>query len=144
MKRTAQITPEQNEEIRRQLAAGKDPRSIVVTRTKAGRSAGEPNKGEAAFARVLEFEKQQGRVLWFGFEKIKLRIGKKCWLTIDYFVFFSDGTVEAIDVKGRKGDGYYCREDAKVKLRAAASLFPIFRVAVVWPQKGGSWGKEYL
>lgn len=143
MKRTAEVTPEQAEDIRRQLAAGKDPRAIVVTRTKAGRAPGEPNKGEAAYGRHLEFEKQQGRVLWFGFEKIKFRIGKKCFFTPDYFVVFADGSIEIVDVKGRKGDGYYCREDAKVKLRAAASMFP-FNVAVVWPEKGGGWGKDYL
>jgi hypothetical protein len=142
MKRTTQITPEQAEAIRRQLAAGVDPASIVVTRTKPGRSAGEPNKGEAAFGQHLEFEKQQGRILWYWFEQIKLKIGKKCWLTIDYVVVRADFRVELIDVKGRKGDGYYCREDAKVKLRAIADKFPVFKVAVVWPRKGGGWSRE--
>lgn len=142
MKR-ADLTPEQMEVYRQQLANGVDPRSIVLTRTKAGRSAGEMNKGEAAFGRHLEFEKQQGRVLWYGFEKIKFRIGKKCFFTPDYFVVYADGSIEIIDVKGRKNNSYYCREDAKVKLRAAASLFP-FKVAVVWPERAGGWSKDYL
>lgn len=141
--RPADLTPEQLEDVRQKLARGVPPEAIVATATKAGRDPGEPNKGEAAYGRLLEFEKQQGRVAWYGFEKIKFRIGKKCWLSVDYVVLFADMQIELIDVKGRKGNGYYCRDDAKVKLRAVSSLFP-FKVAVVWPTGAMTWGKEYL
>lgn len=143
------LPAEQNEALLKMLAKGTpashiNPRSVGIGKEKAEREPEKgPNKTEAAFGRHLEWEQQAGRVKWFGFEKIKLRIGKRCWLTIDYIVVTADGAVEFLDVKGRKGDGYYCKDDAKVKLRAVATIFP-FAVAVVWPLQGGGWGREEM
>lgn len=90
---------------------------------------GEMNRTEEAYAAELELQKRAGMILWWKFEGIKLRLADNTFLTVDFAVMVADGTLEMREVKG------YFEEDAKVKLKVAASLYP-FRFRVIRKIKG--------
>lgn len=104
--------------------------------------AGEMNKTEARYAQQLEARKTAGEVRWYAFERMKLRLAPATFFTVDFFVQLEDGSFECHEVKGRKGDRYFAEEDAKLKIKVAAEMFPIFRFLIVWPAKGGGWRQE--
>lgn len=93
--------------------------------------AGKMNKTEAAYAQKLEVLKQTGKVLWYAFDQINLRIAEKCFYKVDFFVMTDKGELEAHEVKGKWED------DALVKIKVAAAIFP-FRFIAVRLVKG-SW-----
>ena len=97
------------------------------------------NKTEAAYAQELALRQHAGEIAWYGFEKIKLRLAKATYLTVDFFVLLASGAIQCHEVKGRTGgDKFWAEEDARIKLKVAAEMFP-FRFVVVWPKKGGGW-----
>ena len=104
--------------------------------------SGEMNKTEAAYAQFLESEKQAGRVAAYWFESMKLKIADgKCWLTPDFLILRPDGSLELHDTKGSPA---VFMDDAKVKMKVAASQYP-FPVFVVYPRPkkdGGGWTYE--
>jgi hypothetical protein len=108
------------------------------------RAPGEMNKTEKSYAEQLEALRTAGVVAWWGFEKVKLRLAPKTHLTMDFVVVLASGAIEAVDVKGRKGDRYWAEEDAKVKLKVAATMFPWLRFYVAWPAQGGGWNREAI
>lgn len=93
------------------------------------------NKTEAAYALHLEARRQAGDVLWFAFEAIKLRLADATFYTPDYLVMLADGTMEAHEVKG------FWRDDARVKIKVAAGMFP-FRFLAVQREGGTGWKVE--
>lgn len=99
---------------------------------------GEMNKTEAAYARHLEGLKQSGEVLWWRFEAMKLRLADNCFYTADFAVLRADHTLELHEVKGHWSD------DARVKIKVAASEYPIRFIAVraLPKSKGGGWEVE--
>lgn len=98
------------------------------------------NKTEARYAQHLEAEKFAGRVLWWKFEAIKLRLATNTFLTVDFAVMVASGVLELHDVKG--GAGVFM-DDAKAKLKIAADQFPLV-FKVVMPRKGGGWDVEVI
>lgn len=99
---------------------------------------GEKNKTEAAYGEHLELRKQAGDVLWFRFEGVKLRLADNTFYTPDYFVMRSDGHMEVHEVKG------FWRDDARVKIKIAAEMYPFRFIAVKAKPKreGGGWEME--
>lgn len=104
------------------------------------------NKNEAAYAAHLATEYRLGEILWWRFESIKLRISDSCFITVDFFVVTKDGELQCHDTKGTKmkrstkGERYavpYIEEDAIVKLRTVAEMFP-FKVKAVY-YSGDRW-----
>ena len=104
--------------------------------------AGEMNKTEARYAQHLEVRQAAGEIAWFAFERMKLRLAPRTHLTVDFFVQLVDGSFECHEVKGRKGNRYFAEEDAKLKIKIAAEMFPVFRFLIVWPARGGGWSQE--
>jgi hypothetical protein len=93
------------------------------------------NKTEARYRGELERYKLMGLIQWYGFEPIKLRIAKKCYYTPDFIVITAKGQIEAHEVKG------FWRDDARVKIKTAARIFPwIAFVAIQY--KKGEWKYE--
>lgn len=93
---------------------------------------GAMNKTEAAYAATLEQRRAAGEVAWFKFEGIKLRLADNTFLTVDFAVMLADGTMEMHEVKG------FMFDDANVKLKVAASIYP-FVFKVIRKAKGGMW-----
>jgi hypothetical protein len=101
---------------------------------------GEMNKTEAAYARRLELQRVAGEISWWKFEGIKLRLADNTFYTPDFNVMIGeDGVLEMREVKG----GFWM-EDARVKIKVAAAMYP-FRFIGVMPiakNKGGGWKTE--
>jgi len=94
------------------------------------------NKTEAKFADYLEAEKHLKRILDWRFEPVKFILaqnikGKRnaTTYTPDFIVITRD-CVGFVEVKG------FWRDDAKVKIKVAADMFPWFKWRVVYLKKG--------
>lgn len=112
-------------------------RTLALGRMKAGTM----NKTEAEYAQLLDARKYAGEVAWWKFEGLRLRLGDGCGYTPDFSVMLQDGMMECHEVKGAKA---IFRDDAKVKVKVAAQMYP-FRFIVVYPipkKKGGGWEVE--
>lgn len=79
------------------------------------------NKTEAAYARHLDDEKAAGRVLWWMYEAFNLRLAPRCFLLVDFAVMTSDYALQMHDVKGALA---MITDDAKVKMKVAAAMYP--------------------
>jgi hypothetical protein len=96
------------------------------------------NKTESAYAENLQRRKLSGEVLWFKFEGIKLRLADATFYSPDFAVMLASGQMEMHEVKG------FWQDDARVKIKVAATLFPFRFIAVqALPKKsGGGWKTE--
>jgi hypothetical protein len=90
------------------------------------------NKLETAYAALLEVRRAAGEVAWFAYEGIKLKLAPATFLTPDFIVMLTGGEIELHEVKG------FMEDDAAVKLKVAATLFP-FPLKVVTRGRGGQW-----
>lgn len=99
---------------------------------------GELNKTEDAYRALLELRRRAGEIAWFKFEAMKLRLADSTFYSPDFAVMLADGTLEMHEVKG------HWQDDARVKIKVAASLYPFAFIAVqpVPKSKGGGWKEE--
>ena len=99
---------------------------------------GEMNKTEAEYNAHLEALKAAGDIVWFKFEGMKFRLADNTFFTPDFAVMLADGQLQAHEVKG------HWEDDARVKIKVAASLYPIQFIAVQKRAKknGGGWVTE--
>lgn len=97
--------------------------------------------------------KQRGEILEYAFEPVKLRLAKGCFYTPDFMVLENDGTVTVYEVKDwRSGSKKYplkklkgfWREDARIKLKVAARLFPMLRFVATTKDPGLGWVYEVI
>lgn len=88
---------------------------------------------ERKYAEHLEHLKDIGEVADWKFDRIKLRIAKLCYITVDFAVVMADGTLEFHETKG------FMEGDALIKLKAVAEEFWWFRFVLVKaiPKKAG-------
>lgn len=77
------------------------------------------NKTEKAY---LKWAESLG-ALWVGCQCITLKIGDDCRFTMDFWILDEQG-LRAVDVKG------FQRDDALVKIKVAARLFPWIRFLI--------------
>lgn len=96
--------------------------------------SGSMNQTEQAYSLHLEALKQAGEVVWFKFEGLKFRLADKTFYTPDFAVLFADGRIEIHEVKG------YWTDDARVKIKVAAGMYPFQFIAVKKSKLG--WEKE--
>lgn len=96
------------------------------------------NKTEEAYAAHLALRQRAGEVAWFKFEGLKLRLADNTFYTPDFAVMLTDGALECHEVKG------FWHDDARVKIKVAADLYPLRFIAVkALPKKaGGGWSME--
>ena len=93
------------------------------------------NRTEAAYAEQLEADRLAGIVASWRYEAIKLRLADKTWYTPDFFVITTAGGIDMVEVKG------WWRDDARVKIKVAAEMYPEFRFRAV-SRTGGGWKME--
>ena len=99
---------------------------------------GKMNKTEAAYDAHLWTLRTAGQVFWHAFEGVKLRLADNTFYTPDFAVLAADGYLEMHEVKG------FWEDDARVKIKVAAALFP-FRFKAFKPRAkkhGGGWAIE--
>lgn len=92
------------------------------------------NKTEAAYADALLCEKLAGKIVDYRFEPIKLKLAANTTYTPDFMVVTND-QIELHEVKG------FWEDDARVKIKVAAQIFPEFLFVAVKKVKGG-WERE--
>ena len=105
----------------------------VRARGRTRKPAGVMNRLESAYAQHLALRQKAGDLEWWAYEPIKLRLADKTFLTVDFFLMLPTGELEAHEVKGT-----HLEDDAAVKLKVAASMYP-FRFVLV-RANGNSWG----
>jgi hypothetical protein len=100
--------------------------------------AGTMNKTEVAYDGFLRTLAACGDVAWWKFEGIKLRLAGNTFYSPDFLVMRSNGALECHEVKG------FWTDDARVKIKVAADLYPMQFIAVqALPKaKGGGWKVE--
>lgn len=125
------------------MAGGFQSRFANKSKAASGRLAlgrlktGVMNKTEAAYADVLEKQKQAGDVLWYKFEGLKLRLADNTFYTPDFAVMLSSCELVVKEVKG------FMHDDANVKIKIAADLYPFrFFVCRARPKKDGGGFSE--
>jgi hypothetical protein len=99
---------------------------------------GEMNQGEERYAKFLDDEKHAGRVLWWKFQGIKLRLADNTFYTPDFNVMPASGVLEMHEVKG------FWLDDARAKIKVAADIYPFVFVALkaIAKKHGGGWEVE--
>lgn len=99
---------------------------------------GQMNQTEAEYGKHLELLKIAGEVAWYKFEGMKFRLADNTFYTPDFTVMLSDGALQAHEVKG------FWEDDAKVKIKVAADMYPIEFIAVKKQAKkhGGGFSVE--
>jgi hypothetical protein len=93
---------------------------------------GEMNSHEAKYAALLEAERLAGRVDSWQFEPMALYLADNLRYHPDFMVIYANGEIEIHEVKG------FWRDDAKAKIKVAATAFPMF-VFRAFTLKGGKW-----
>ena len=96
---------------------------------------GVPNKTEQRYAQYLEVLKRAGEILDYRFEPIKFKLADKTFYSPDFLVIYPDHVL-LVEIKG------FLRDDANVKFKVAAKLFPWFRFCMVREVKK-QWHFEY-
>lgn len=99
---------------------------------------GAMNKTEQRYADHLEALRRAGAIQWFKFEGMKFRLADGTFYTPDFAVLRGDGFLECHEVKG------HWQDDARVKIKVAADLYPVRFLAVTERRKsdGGGWQVE--
>jgi len=99
------------------------------------RAPGTMNKLEASYAEHLEHRQWMREVVWFKYEGLTFKLAEGCRYTPDFCVMLASGAMECHECKG------FFADDAKVKIKTAAELFP-FRFVLVKKlakKNGGGW-----
>ena len=92
------------------------------------------NQTEARYAGYLDGMRHTGEVVAWAYEAMKLRLADKTFYTPDFVVIRADGGIELHEVKG------HWEDDARVKIKVAATQHPWFRFLAV---KAGKTGWQY-
>jgi len=105
---------------------------------KGRRKPGEMNGTERKMADFLDAKKQAGEVLAYWFEQYTFKLAKDTRYTPDFAVMLANYELQFWEVKG------FWRDDAKVKIKTAAAMFPHqFIGCRLRPNKrGGGWEFE--
>jgi hypothetical protein len=109
-------------------------RTLALGRLKPGVQ----NRTEAEYAALLESRKIAGEIAWYAFEGVTFKLAADTRYTPDFAVMLADGRMEMHEVKG------FWRDDAKIKIKVAAEMFPFRFVALKKRSKksGGGWDVE--
>jgi hypothetical protein len=97
------------------------------------------SKTEAAYAQYLDVLVKIGSIESWKYEPVTLKLADGVRYQPDFMVCCY-GVVEFREVKGRKGSTFYSRAIGKMKIKIAASLYPMWRFDVIFPgAKAGMW-----
>ncbi len=78
------------------------------------------NKTEAAFAALLAEWLHCGKILWWKFHVIKVRLADGAWYEPDFLVMHADRTLWIYETKGG-----FTTEKGQLKIRACAEVLPV-------------------
>ena len=107
--------------------------------------AGTMNKTEQAYGERLQEMVERKEIAGWRFEAVRLKLATNTYYTPDFWVQRNDGGIEIHEVKACRANGaFLCEDDARVKIKVAASLYPFRFVAVRAKARrdGGGWAVE--
>lgn len=123
------------------------PQAKASSGRRPRRIAGEMNRTERRYHdEVLVPSLAAGAIAAFWFEEWTFKLGKDLRYTPDFVILFPDGRLCVREVKARdKRTGRWRGEDdAKVKMKVFAELFPM-QMGVVWSRGlGAAWELDVL
>lgn len=96
---------------------------------KARRVPGVMNGTESKYALHLEAKRIAGEIFAYSFETITLKLADGCRYTPDFVVINRELEIEFHEVKG------FWQDDARVKIKVAASKFPFRFVGVQYKKR---------
>lgn len=96
------------------------------------------NGTERDYGALLALRQHAGEILWHKFEGLKLRLADATFYTPDFVVMAADGVIECHEVKG------FWQDDARVKIKVAASLYPFRFIAVKRLAKKAGFTEEHF
>jgi len=102
-----------------------------VARGKA-RPRGHMNTWEQQYAEQLKLRERAGEIEWYAYEAIKFRLANNTFYTPDFLVMLANGDMEVHEVKG------FWEDDARVKIKVAASIYPFRFIAISKGKEGWS------
>ena len=107
-------------------------------RARGRRNPGEMNGTERKMAEHLEAMKARKEIIDYRFEAITLKLAKDTRYTPDFMLMMPDCEIQFWEVKG------FWRDDAKVKIKVAAALFPFVFIGcrLIPNKRGGGWQFE--
>lgn len=130
------------EEARRKLhAANLGPQAPKPGRDYGPRHVpGQMNQTEKKYAVILFVRKLAGEILDYRFESVKLRLAdERCWITLDFAVWYPDGIVELVDAKGPPP-----QEKTIIKMKVAADRYRgLYRIVLERLIKGEWHRREF-
>jgi len=91
--------------------------------------SGQMNQTEKKYSDRLELLKRAGEIIWYSFEPANLRLADRCFYKVDFMVMNKDFQMEVHEVKG------FWTDDALVKIKVAAELFPFRFIAIQYKKK---------
>ena len=100
--------------------------------------SGQMNKTESEYYQYLKTLERANEILWFKFEGLKFKLADNTTYTPDFVVMNKDSLIELHEVKG------YWMDDARVKIKVAADMYPFKFLAIKKRAKkqGGGWEIE--
>lgn len=94
------------------------------------------NKLEQEYASYLEQRKMAKEIIWYSYEPIRIKLADNTFYSPDFLVMDRNYNLEVHEVKG------WWRDDARVKIKVAASLFPAKFIAITKRKK--QWQFEII
>jgi hypothetical protein len=86
-----------------------------------------------------------GQLNTWRYEAVRMALAPGVTYIPDFLEVMPDGSVLLVEVKGRKGSGFWTLPVSKVKVRMAAALFPWWKFAITWPgARLGTWDRIEL
>ena len=109
---------------------------IDSPKPKRAKSPDGMNQTERLFAAVLDQAVRQERVMRWWREPLTFRLAGNTRYTPDFLVvprIWTDWRLSIVEVKG------WMRDDAAVKIKVAADMYPCFTWWLAYRAKGGGW-----
>lgn len=129
------------------MSCGEAVEVVVQKVEKVGRAQhtqGKMNGLEKKYAQHLEERKLCREIVDYRFEPMKLRLAPSTFLDMDFLVVLADTRFEALPlvVELHETKGHW-EDDARVKIKVAATMFPWWRfVGVQWNKAMKDWKFE--
>lgn len=120
--------PKMREQVEKQL--GNPVSALVIPQAVAAEPKSRMNGLETRYGQKLDELIERGGVAAWRFEAINLRLADATFYRPDFLVILKSGHIEFHETKG------YWREDARVKIKVAASLYPWFTFVAIQEKNG--------
>ena len=113
------------------------PAPLPLAKAKVRQPRASMNGLESRYAKHLDLLVVTGKILGWGYQRIKLRLADNTQYIPDFDVLMADATLEFHEVKG------HWEDDARVKIKVAADGYPWYGFrAVTWAKEGRFWQVE--